>query len=237
MDEARRFLRYITPGLSFLIEIVVLLFIAQPSIMLGHTKSLGNAANLSLPFTALIASGGLGYIFSLIHHFLFWQIYTRLEWTSLIYDHREMLNALEEKDHLKFIDQQENIRQAKDITLENAWRVVAAIWHQRKEDSTRIKSADNRTTSLSDLMHGAGTSFVGSVFAVIAWFSIQLIFFQATPPLWVIVISLLFVIVHLMNYKTTVRQCQGVIEIIFADELANPSNKFSHPHIVRLSDV
>lgn len=237
MDEARRFLRYITPGLTFLIEIISLLFIAQPSIMLEHTKTLGGNANLSLPFTALIASGGIGYIFSLIHHFLFWQIYAWREWTSLIYDHRDMLKALEEKGHLKFIDQRERDKKAKDITLENAWRVVCSIWHERKEDSTRIKSADNRTTSLSDIMHGAGTSFVGSVFAVIACFSIQLMFFEAKPFWWVIPISALLVFVHLKNYKTTVRQCQGVIEIIFADELANPSNNFSHPHEVRLSDL
>ena len=101
MDEARRFLRYITPGLTFLIEIISLLFIAQPSIMLEHTKTLGGNANLSLPFTALIASGGIGYIFSLIHHFLFWQIYAWREWTSLIYDHRDMLKALEKQNFIK----------------------------------------------------------------------------------------------------------------------------------------
>ena len=235
MDETRRFLRYITPGLTFLIEIIFLLFIAQPLIMIGKTKALGNIADLSIPFTVLIASGGIGYIFSLIHHFLFWQLYAWREWTSLIYDHRDMLKALEEKGHLKFIDQREIEKKAQDITLENAWRVVCSVWHERKEDSMRIKGADDRTTSLSDIMHGAGTSFVGSVFAVIAWLSIQLMLFEARPLWWVIPISLFIVFVHWKNYKTTVRQCQGVIEIIFADELANPSIKFSHPHRVRLS--
>lgn len=237
MEEAKKFFRYITPGIVFLLVIIILLFISQPFIMLKiFIKALGDSNNPTLLFVALIASGGIGFIFSLIHHFLFWRIYSWLEWTSLIYDHRNILKNLEGQKYLEFVNQKNEPVKAKKISLENAWKVVCSIWYANIETSTPIKGSEKRTSSLSDIMHGTGTSFVGSCFAVIVWGCIQLMCFEITPCLWAGPIAILLIVVHLKNYQTTVSLCKGVIENILANELDKISKRGSWPYRVMMSE-
>lgn len=68
MDEARRFLRYVMPGLVYGVETLLLLFIVFPKwtqhLILDVVAKDGVGAALG----GVLASGALGYIFATLHH-------------------------------------------------------------------------------------------------------------------------------------------------------------------------
>jgi hypothetical protein len=70
MDEARRFLRYVTPGLTFAVQALLLLFIVNPQWTLDRIGELKKDAGAGLAFALFLASGGIGYLISVVHHTL-----------------------------------------------------------------------------------------------------------------------------------------------------------------------
>ena len=74
MDEARRFLRYVTPGLTFAVQALLLLFIVNPPWTLDRIGELKEDTGAGLAFALFLASGGLGYLFSVVHHRLHWSL-------------------------------------------------------------------------------------------------------------------------------------------------------------------
>jgi hypothetical protein len=59
MDEARRFLRYVTPGLTFAVQALLLLFIVNPPWTLDRIGELKKGAGAGLAFALFLASGAL----------------------------------------------------------------------------------------------------------------------------------------------------------------------------------
>lgn len=72
MDEARRFLRYVTPGLVFLTETLMLLWVIDSDVIYKILKSLNKDSGVGLVIATLLASGGVGFMFSVFHHWLHW---------------------------------------------------------------------------------------------------------------------------------------------------------------------
>jgi hypothetical protein len=70
MDEARRFLRYVTPGLTFAVQALLLLFIVNPPWTLDRIGELKKDTGAGLAFALFLASGGIGYLLSVVHHTL-----------------------------------------------------------------------------------------------------------------------------------------------------------------------
>ncbi len=68
-------------------------------------------------------------------------------------------------------------------------------------------------------MHGAGTTFVGSVIAFVVWAGLQYKLFKEYPFWWFCVFPILFIIAHMLNYRHIVQDYQGVSNIIIANEL------------------
>jgi hypothetical protein len=100
MDEARRFLRYVTPGLTFAVQALLLLFIVNPHWTLDRIGELKKDAGAGLAFALFLASGGIGYLLSVVHHTLHhcnrWWILP-LNWTRrwlTVVDHTKVINEL-----------------------------------------------------------------------------------------------------------------------------------------------
>jgi len=74
MDETRRFLRFVIPGTLFAIETAVLLLLLRPDWFREEPLPLKDVLNLGTALTALLASGALGYLFSVLYHFLHWKV-------------------------------------------------------------------------------------------------------------------------------------------------------------------
>jgi hypothetical protein len=180
MDEARRFLRYVTPGLVFMTEVLVVLWVIAPDwtcdIMDGFKKDVG----AGLAIVTLFASGGIGFIFSSIHHYIHWRC------ESCVIDHRGLLVSLRSHGILCLVDRDSGDALPESETPDRfqAWAILTALWHERLADgSGKIKSADPRVTSLSDLAHSAGSARV------------------AAGSAWIIS---LFVLGHCCSYSTEI---------------------------------
>lgn len=235
MDEARRFLRYITPGFTFIIQVCLFLYISNRQGFFDIVENLIKLGNVGLLIAALIASGGLGYIFSVIHHFICWRFYARFLPKCFI-DHRELLQNAETSKLLELRSQKGDVVQAKNLSVDGAWRVITALWHERKDASGRLRGADHRTTSLCDVMHGSGTAVVACIGAILFWLLIHRTEFSIWPSeVWSWVTAILLLIIHFFNYRMMVKHSQGVIDIVFSDDLLYPPKGYSRPAVAVVS--
>jgi len=210
MDEARRFMRYLLPGLLFVVETFGLLYIVLPSVAVDTVKDLNAKDNLGFVVATLVASGGLGFLFSSIHHWLHW------------------LTDLELMNHTAFIDKYghesepcKSKRQKKKVAQIKFW----ALWYTRFPQKDQFDVAEKKTVTLGDLAHAIGAARIASVFALV---TVLIVCFQEELCLdfWPTVrfICFLFIGIFLVllfdnSYRRVSKIAQGVTERILGGVL------------------
>jgi len=245
MNEVRQFMRYVIPGVVFFVELFIYILLTDyyyAKKMWDFFSNVGGGINL------LLLSAGVGFIFSIIHHSLYWTFWCKY---NLAVDHRKMLGQAKNDKYLELKDMYlKNDIEPNDINQKEAWRIVCKIWHTRKETSNRIKGANERAESLSDLAHGSGTVLVGALLALLIWaiFTIIVIWspisdnklgefsllYSITPSsvfmtLLLITSIILLLNIHLYNYIQTVKNAEIVTNIIIYQELKIESEKDKEP--------
>ena len=156
MNESRRFIRLVLPGIVFAVEVDFYYWLLTGGILFSNFSANTESSAAKL-LTLLLASGGLGFIFSAIHHFLHW----RNENKTM--NHASMINRLVQNGILEIKDREAGV----ELGREDAWIVTSALWQQRIENNDKIKAANRRTNELVDMMHLSGTACVVSVFAIV----------------------------------------------------------------------
>lgn len=223
MEDARRFFRYIIPGLTFGIELTLYFLISHQKLIYDLFKIIVESKIATgVTLAGIFISGGIGFLLSQIHHVFYWaEVYFSF---GLAGDHRPMLRSAESANYLKYDFADENgVKEIKrpELSRAAAWRVVTALWHERVKLSEEIKGANPRTDSLSDLMHGSGAMLVGAIVAFMVWVIVLFsIFEKDCYPLrddyWLLTIILFVVVfgVHLCSYHRIVQNAQGVVDKI-----------------------
>jgi|GEM_PF-1060217 len=223
MDEARRFLRYVVPGLVFQVQLLLCLMILLPVWTTKALSDLGGESSVAPALLALLASGGVGYLLSMIHHSLHW----RSGGTTL--DYRPLIARLRQTNRLVLINTSDFRAVSEDVVPDRfqAWVIVTAIWHERAKTSTMIRGADARATSMSDLTHSTGTAMVAIAGAWICTLGIALHVSTPTLDRWPVVRWC--VMFHLAlwmfwtcygGYRRTSRATQALVEQILDDALS-----------------
>jgi hypothetical protein len=155
MDDARRFLRYVLPGVAFAIQTCILLALLRPDLIPTALSLFGKESALGAVVGALFVTGGLGYLFSVIHHTIHWR-----QSASTI-DHRENIKRLAA----------EGLIQPKDVpnkmNREDAWVLTSILWYENRTENKLIEGADENARTLTDLAHMLGTTRVASALALI----------------------------------------------------------------------
>lgn len=238
MDEAKRFLRYVTPGLAFVVELAALAHLAG---IVNVFKLLegGSESALAAVVTLVAASGGMGYVFGVLHHYLMWRFpwYLRVSTESF-------LEKLRESGKLKLSRLRENGSESSDVgelTPRGAWRISAVLWKQSVSDTDgndKNVALDARLDSMTDLMHGVGAAFVGSVVALLIllpWLvghmwaqfdsrDLDLIaLLVAAAP---ILIAVLLAGVYYYNLRTIARHTQSMSEKVIWNLAKNTPREF-----------
>ena len=228
MKEAQRFLRYVIPGLIFLIEVSLYLFLSTPYEFVQFVKDWKLLKNSGTPISTFLISGGLGFFFGVFYHVLYWR------GCLPVVKHCRLIKVAINRNWLK-LNQEFNV---KELDQMQAMCLIMAFWHERKESSIRIKEANPRVESLTDIMHGLGTAFIGSIIAIPLWLFIYWKFAEKSPCTFsfviTLIISLLVVITHYYNYKNVVTNVQRVVNIIIADELEEEYSKKRTPLIMNV---
>jgi len=229
MEEARRFIRYVFPGVAASIEFLLLVYLSSPS-----NQEFPIKLNLDIggSISAILVITGLGYLFSMFHHTLLWTLYPLLGlapnyrplFIQSVKDNLISLNVLNDPN----IDMDnENITDC--LKIKGAWRLHMALWHERLNSSEFIKSTNKRADSLSDIVHGAGSTFAGSIIAVIAWLYIidryKLSDFGCIPY-W---IAIVLIIINLYGLIMTSKHAQSFVQIVLHDSLYKESRKGIYP--------
>jgi hypothetical protein len=240
MDEARRFLRYVVPTLVFLVEVAILLLVTQKGCLIGSVSARLRTGGAGFPALLIVMAGGAGYLFSLIHHTLFWYC------GKYGIDYREFLRNALAHGWLRLVTyrQQDGVAQKDDVPEVNvtrivAWDVIALLWYRpgRAGDAKAPEMGEalvSRSDAISDLMHSLGTSAIAAYFVWPAW--VALYFWLCHEPsfglglLWKVPLSVflagVFIWLHHSNYKRVrdylVRLVKNVLATHFThlDEVA-----------------
>ena len=216
MPEARRFLRYVIPGLLAVLEALVFAVLAWPGEVprgiVHATKDL-QAGSALMTF---LVTGVLGYAFSAVHHTVSWLPGFRCFYAG---DYRRFFRrALRAK--LVMTDPAVSSCKCKsDLSVEEASQAMAALWNESRECSPHVKAANQRVDSLTDLMHSAGAACVGSVVAFGCFVGVACEFSGGgnwSRP--TIAFAVLFLL-HVRNYWKLREHTTRVVEIVFWQEL------------------
>ena len=186
MDEPRRFLRLMMPGVVFMIEVALLLFVGVGLDLLPHVKdNLTQEGALATVITITVGSGGVGYLLSVLHHLALWRVYVWFNLGGMYCDFRSLFEIVPTSGNGKYLARLRPVLEpavsaategnAKpegeqpEPTVVGAWRFQVAAWHGiiRQERREALDSADDRfVRGLCDTMHGAGAMLIGAILAV-----------------------------------------------------------------------
>ncbi len=219
MDEARRFLRYVTPGGLFLGETIGLLFVLFPRWMAGAFEGLHDDAGIGFAVAGFLATGAAGFFLSTVHHGRF-NLQGHLDYSKAI---RTLVSngmlVVEDVERSAPVDPSRIDRRV-------AFAVLTSVWHQLSEVSPRLKGVDRRAVALADLAHSLGTAFVASIIAPFVVFVVAVVSGEHSlstesvlRTVGAVAISALVGAVLLFNYRTASYTCQAVVEESLADAL------------------
>lgn len=144
MDEARKFLRYIMPGLVFGTLTLLWLFIIDPHFKDYFLSTIKESA-LGTALGSLLMSGSLGYIFATIHHCF----HSKCDIDVL--NHSPLINSV-------------NI---KSDSQEEALVISTALWCQMRDKECIKDATYKKLESLGNQVHALGTARVASFFALV----------------------------------------------------------------------
>jgi len=210
VDETRRFLRYVIPALVFLTEVALLLLMTQKGCLIDGVSTRLQTGGAGFAALLLAVAGGLGYLFSLAHHGLFWRC------RKYGIDYREFVKAALAHGWLRLVTYGErNDVAGERVTRKAAWDVITLLWY-RPGSAGDTKAPElgevlvRRTDAMSDLMHGLGASVIA---AGCVWFAWAALYFwlchEPLPPsclgrsshvLLTVILAVLLIWLHLSNY-------------------------------------
>jgi hypothetical protein len=147
MDEARRFLRYVLPGLVYGIETLLWLYIVLPDWTYSVILKTAEKDSLGVALWGVLASGAVGYVFATVHHWCHWH----LPIDEPILNHTSLINQLDAAElHGRTVDRQEALVRS------------LARWYSADLREATYKKLD----SLGDQAHALGTARIASFFSL-----------------------------------------------------------------------
>ena len=229
MDEVRRFLRYTLPGLSAVIQLFIWLSITDYDVLFKILSAKDLIQSLGIVLTIFIGSGGLGYLFANIYFSLYWsRPFSRL----VAIDHLTLLEGLR-KEMIMIVDMygKEHIN---DLSKREAWTIITQYWHSKVEDNIKIKGVNKITDRLTDVTHGLGATFIGSLSAFASWIIIHLhfseasVFFSSKGILLVLFLWAILIILLGLAYHRTNLALQSIANSTLTDIVCNEYQAVGH---------
>lgn len=155
MDEARRFLRYVMPGLVYGVETTLWLFIVFPEWTYCLILGLAAKDGLGVAIGSVLASGALGYIFATAHHWCHWHLCI----DEGILDHSELIKRL------GLLPNESN--KTKKAYRKKALEISLTHWYRLRDSNSIGDATLKKLDSLGDQAHAFGNARIASVFSVL----------------------------------------------------------------------
>ncbi len=160
MDEGRRFLRYVMPGLVFMGIVALSLIVpagATPSWL--STLFTPGKFDLATAFPFFFGSGLLGFVFSMLHHQATWcaKRHYGVDYVDIL---TRVIGVRE--DWLQALDLKKPA-EGKHLSVEpmKAWLLVSLLYAEAAERGR------NLARELADARHGIGTILIAQILAIL----------------------------------------------------------------------
>ncbi|MCH8905180.1 MAG: hypothetical protein IIA45_14865 [Bacteroidetes bacterium] len=202
MKEFERYLRYVIPGLVFIILLILFLALSNYDLLISKF----NEVSFSKLIVILFSSGGIVYIFSTIY-WTYFRLRFPLDHTKIIDDLDQWVTIVDTKGIDKKISNKQD-----------AWSVLNTFWYWKQE---KLQAIDSKVDRMSDITHGLGTTFIAMFISLPAWALIRydggdgfdfILYDLISLFIWVV---LLLVIRY--NYLSSLKNYKSFIDITFAN--------------------
>jgi len=214
LNDLRSFLRYLVPGITFMLELALLWTLTGNSL---DWKALGaSQSSIATAVGGLLASGGVGYLLGQAHHVLFW-----LFPFYAAYDSTPLLSRLQKQKRIEFCCQGcGDFLNGHVPSRRESWQIVTAIWHSRIKTSRSLEGSTARADSLTDLMHGSGSAFVGCCLAAMLtlWFSYSP---EAGASYPAVLAAATLLAMHFYSYRTIGSHAEGFVDLVLFNYLSS----------------
>lgn len=242
MQDPRRYIRYILPGLTFVIETALYLYLSDP---IWVKKKFWEIARLpgggiGVLLTTFLVSGGIGYLFSIIYYTVYGFEWSWIE--KFCGSHRPMLKCAKKRGYIKLPDEDhiDKERKINDITRIGTWRIANALWHERLKTSLRIEGAHPGIITRAHIAHGLGISLFGAFLAVLVWFGLHseinpypFNFAISFGRCFILVFTIVFIVFcHVVTYRRAIQTAYSVANKILLGVLREESGNSRWPIIV-----
>lgn len=249
-EEGRRFFRYVLPGLVFFIETLLFAYIILPAQTLcfvdQHLTDLGSVVS------AFLISGGLGYMFGAVHHFVHWYFSCEKE----IFNHQKVIKQLLKLELLELkgkgltrlgLKRQENGNveylplcccKNRDARMA-AWTFSQSLWYHflKSEQSGKDSSANPDKDAIDKLgqqAQGLGTARIASFFALLTTFyyvylqqhGIGLECGDLARCGFTVILGVVAIWMFYSGYKRVAYIAHGAYTITLVNECSKAENKF-----------
>lgn len=208
------FFRYLIPGLVFLVVLAMLVIVGEPDLRRSIWTSLGkldSGGAVAVLLSLIFSSGGLGYLFSILHHcFLNFSCYGP--------DYTDVAAKILGGENKPLRPSVLTPEWPSSLSRRSAWLVVTTYWHSSTSGSKMLDKALHMTERHSDYMHGAGSSLIATIAAVIVAIVLRLVL-DWTCPTWneasAALLAFVLLVVMGLSYGQTViileRSVKGVL--------------------------
>ncbi len=227
MEEFRRFMRYTLPGIVCILLLLSSLLISDFKTLKSYLINLGDPKlNIGIIIGAFFASGGLGYLFSIIYISAIWSWPLR---KAFAYDHRQILINLRNK--IEILDVMDKTILPESLTQREVWAIITQFWYANLEENNSIKGITPFMNRTVDILHSIGTIIIGTLIMLILW--IYMHFFALSKSsynfgfndiiaifFWLVMLFIFFV-----DFQLTRKSLQSIINITFTDVIQQKAGK------------
>lgn len=231
MNEARRFVRYLFPGMMFVFLLSLYLFLSEGDDFLfavsRAVKGTTNGGGVLQASVFILFVSGAGYFFATIYHSI-----TKIDRLRLPNHSASLTDArINRWVQVKDRSRPDQAALERRFSSSEAWSIMSAYYHVRIHKD-EFKNAHNRIESLNDTLHGLGASWVAAAFAFFIWVPVhRSISTRASDcySYWlsasVCVLAFFVTSLMVLNWWSTGKEAQDFMEGVAAEFMAEESRR------------
>ncbi len=165
MDEVKRFVRYVIPGIVFIILVFLFFYLSDTTMVINLLKSEAMKNTIGLVLAVFLGSGGLGFILANIYHTIYWTL------NRLAINHLPLFR--ETPPGFRSIDIEGN--PISNLTRREAWTIITQYCHSeiKKDSGKDIEGMCLITDRLVDITHGLGAALVATFLSFPTWYLLR----------------------------------------------------------------
>jgi hypothetical protein len=208
----------------YALETGLFLWIIFPSWTIQQLDRLQNSEWWSVAIIGIAGSGGLGFSFNTIHHWL--NLHFPILHPCMAY--RELIMNLKSNGVLVLRDSRTKLKAPPEWPEKEvqAWSILSGLWHERAGKDSKIHTSNQRADSLANLVHSTGAASVAAASALITALIVVGCTGEWGPTkesvaryLLAVFLGLMVIGIHEWSYRDTVNLTRGFLEQVLADAL------------------